>query len=667
MAVPGFLAVRRAVGKLTGRWAPAAWGRAHAGPRLRSLCGLLLGMVLGGGVVVGLTGTWNAVVESSAPEAQGRALYAQYCSACHGEGGDRLPLAPLNSQDFLDGRGDIGLLLAVREGKGTMPAWSRERGGPLDDDQIGEVLAHMNSLAGRRSPLSVAAQGKQIYQTACASCHGDQGDRIPAAPLNAREFLAARTDTALAAAIERGKGVMPAQGQAESGTLSTEGVEAVVGFLRQSSVQRQAKLAGCGREIFLQRCVSCHGEQGNKFPNAVLSSPRFLERQGDGLLALAIAQGKGAMPAFSAVKGGPLFPEDVDAVLLFLKSWAGLPVTVTVAGVGAAAESKALFTRNCVPCHGEKGDKVTGVPLLDQGFLTGRGEVALVEAVRKGNRRGMPAWGQKFGGSLAEAQIRAVVGFLIASAGASVLSPDRPDGSRPLASSDAQTADNATRPAAPAAGSPAAAAPTPPAAAAGAPGDAQAGAALFAQSCTSCHGQSRNQMPTAKLGDGAWLQQRGDEALKSSIANGKGGMPAWGTARGGALSDQDITNILAYLKQAAGGGAAGPAGPAGGASAAPQPPPRPPRTEPVVITATTGEELFKKNCVMCHGEDGMRQVTAPLGSRRYVSRKGFDGLVGRISGGRTTAGMPAWSEEQGGPLAREEIKAIVEYLLRTAR
>lgn len=171
-------------------------------------------------------------------------------------------------------------------------------------------------------------------------------------------------------------------------------------------------------------------------------------------------------------------------------------------------------------------------------------------------------------------------------------------------------------------------------------------------------------MPTAKLADSAWLKQKGDEALLSSIAAGKGGMPGFGAAKGGALSDGDIRSILAYLKQTAVGSASG--GTSGDTPASPAPA-KPRRTEPVVITPDSGRELYSKNCAMCHGQDGMQVRSAPLGSSRYVSIKRVDAFVKKIGSGVPAAGMPAWSEDKGGPLAREEIVAIIDYLSKNAR
>lgn len=61
--------------------------------------------------------------------AEGADLFTEYCTSCHGVGGDRIPISPLASVTFLDSRGDASLLATIADGKGTMPAYSQERDG----------------------------------------------------------------------------------------------------------------------------------------------------------------------------------------------------------------------------------------------------------------------------------------------------------------------------------------------------------------------------------------------------------------------------------------------------------------------------------------------------------------------------------------------------------
>ena len=81
------------------------------------------------------------------------------------------------------------------------------------------------------------------------------------------------------------------------------------------------------------------------------------------------------------------------------------------------------------------------------------------------------------------------------------------------------------------------------AAAAGSP-RAEAGAAVYAQRCSSCHGEGLNNM------SGGWSfdlrKLRPDEHARfvESVTSGKDNMPSWY----GILSDEEIEAIWAYIR-----------------------------------------------------------------------------------------------------------------------
>ncbi len=77
------------------------------------------------------------------------------------------------------------------------------------------------------------------------------------------------------------------------------------------------------------------------------------------------------------------------------------------------------------------------------------------------------------------------------------------------------------------------------------------GKTLFAKTCSPCHGPGGDMIPVAKLNSKSFLQGYGAAALASTTAGGKGGMPAFGAAKGGPLSDQQIKAIVEYLFSAA--------------------------------------------------------------------------------------------------------------------
>ncbi len=79
--------------------------------------------------------------------AEGKALFTQWCAACHGPDGGALPSANLKSRAYLEGYGADALVRATTEGKGGMPPFGAARGGSLQEDQIKAVVAHLLSAA----------------------------------------------------------------------------------------------------------------------------------------------------------------------------------------------------------------------------------------------------------------------------------------------------------------------------------------------------------------------------------------------------------------------------------------------------------------------------------------------------------------------------------------
>src|ERR671933_235497 len=322
---------------------------------------LPLGIVLATlGVVVGCFAQ-SALKSTAAPRNpvdEGRGLFQSECVTCHGDKGDRIPVAPLNSRDFMDSRGDVTLAAVIGEG------------------------------------------------------HGDKGDRVPVAPLNVKAFLDSRSDTQLIDVVAHGTGVMPPFGKRPgvAAGLSDDQVKAVVAYLRSSVDAGVAGRVSRGRSLYLSDCLSCHGEKGDRVPNVLLASPDFLRKEGDPLLAQVLVEGKGTMPGLLRAKTAGFDVEDITALQTYLKTWAGLPAGAELPSSGATqaasavstttgatapastgapgaavaapapaaapaaaskdvAQGKDIFGQKCVACHGAKGDQLETVKLMDAGFL----------------------------------------------------------------------------------------------------------------------------------------------------------------------------------------------------------------------------------------------------------------------------------------------------------
>lgn len=86
----------------------------------------------------------------------------------------------------------------------------------------------LQGSAAAGSSTDLVRRGEAAYRQECATCHGPKGERVPVAPLSARDFLDSRGDATLMAVIAEGKGTMPAFGMARRGPFTERDTRAVV-------------------------------------------------------------------------------------------------------------------------------------------------------------------------------------------------------------------------------------------------------------------------------------------------------------------------------------------------------------------------------------------------------------------------------------------------------
>lgn len=122
-------------------------------------------------------------------------LFTHNCTGCHGEDGQLGPAPPLNDPLFLAIVPDEELLRVITEGRpGTpMPAFARKNQGVLTEEQIKIIATGLKErwksddlpdvklpsyeVATDAGPPSAAdvERGRKVFEAACASCHGDDG------------------------------------------------------------------------------------------------------------------------------------------------------------------------------------------------------------------------------------------------------------------------------------------------------------------------------------------------------------------------------------------------------------------------------------------------------------------------------------------------------------
>jgi mono/diheme cytochrome c family protein len=159
------------------------------------------------------TGRPEPAPSGQSASALGAHLYEENCTGCHGIQGEGVDAPPLRNSQYVQTAATQALFDTVVEGRpGTeMPAWLQVNGGPLDDGDITQAVAYLQTLQGvsdvppspaeedeapeptpepgapparpsnpgeagpAASLTGDAGSGQPLFGLYCAACHGPQG------------------------------------------------------------------------------------------------------------------------------------------------------------------------------------------------------------------------------------------------------------------------------------------------------------------------------------------------------------------------------------------------------------------------------------------------------------------------------------------------------------
>jgi cytochrome c oxidase cbb3-type subunit 3 len=177
-----------------------------------------------------------------------------------------------------------------------------------------------------------------------------------------------------------------------------------------------------------------------------------------------------------------------------------------------------LYAQNCAGCHGAEGRGGASIALANPVYLAIVDENAVHNVVANGIRgTSMPAFAQSAGGLLTDEQINAITnGMFSRWERKGIL-----DGTNP------------------------------PSYAAKTTGDAAHGEIAFGTYCASCHGsEGQGGSKASAISNDSFLALVSDQGLRTIVITGRPelGAPDWrGDASGNPISDQEITDVVAWL------------------------------------------------------------------------------------------------------------------------
>jgi cytochrome c oxidase subunit 2 len=283
----------------------------------------------------------------------GKALYATYCSACHGTHGEGYNAGGsgpgIGLPGFIDVVSDDYIFQTIKHGRiGTaMMPFSGAKGlANLSDSEIGDIIAHLRNA--RHVDPAVASldkwvdpgdpdKGKDVFQANCSACHQMEGHGLAglAPSIRNRDFLAIASDEFIKSTIRGGR---PGTAMLPRPDLTESEVNHILAFLRDLEVANPVTIAvdpektyegdpDRGRMTYQIYCASCHGAEGEGYmaggSGPGIGLPGFLSVACDDYIFQTIKHGRIGTPMmpFMGAKGlASLTESEVGDIISFLRN-----------------------------------------------------------------------------------------------------------------------------------------------------------------------------------------------------------------------------------------------------------------------------------------------------------------------------------------------------------
>lgn len=168
------------------------------------------------------------------------------------------------------------------------------------------------------------------------------------------------------------------------------------------------------------------------------------------------------------------------------------------------------------------------------------------------------------------------------------------------------------------------------------------GRSLYEENCALCHGPDGEGVDGPPLNDSNLLSETSNQTLFSVISSGVPNteMPAWNQIHGGPYTDQEIRQLVAFIRN--------------------WEEDAPDRQDMAMMgDPVNGLVIYSDTCTICHGEQGAGTNAAPaLNNPERLSALDDEWYIETISEGRPAKGMPTW----GTVLSPVQIRDLVALL-----
>ncbi len=332
----------------------------------------------------------------------GHRLFAENCSACHG-----------NAVAFAGTEEDLRHIIELGGGHQQMPAMS----GVLSDGEIAVLASYVVD------PVATDPAAAALYEAHCTFCHGAQ---VPAA--------ADREEATLIIAEGGSHETMPVWGQ----ILTVEQIDALTAYAFDAA---QGSPAIAGQPLYADNCADCHGDFGEGGLNPAnpdlvippISTGQYLATRDDTTIRAIINQGQpdSGMSPFGLSFGGPLDEEEIGAIVAFIRAWqADPPVEIPPVFERPEPEvpdlsvpASVTYAQFCAQCHGATAEGGLGPSFIGEERHATTTDGQLYRAIEQGHDgTAMIAWG----GILTDQQLSEMVEYIRGFASGSV-PDDAPD------------------------------------------------------------------------------------------------------------------------------------------------------------------------------------------------------------------------------------------------